>query len=102
MSPPPVSWALLRGGLRLEANKDRSTRNPIRVARVPEQLIVPIDQHAGDPAIPLVTVGDQVAMGQPIAKPASSISAWIHAPVSGRIIEIAERPDSKSNAPLRS
>ncbi|MFL6619249.1 MAG: electron transport complex subunit RsxC [Povalibacter sp.] len=101
MSQASVSWALLRGGLRLNANKERSTRNPIRAASIPDQLIVGLDQHAGDAAIALVQPGDQVRLGQPLARPASQISAWVHSPVSGRILRIETRPDTKSDTSLQ-
>lgn len=81
-----------RGGLRLEANKARSTASPIRQASVPGELIVPLDQHAGASARPLVKVGDDVLLGQPLGEPQSDISAWIHAPVSGRITAVESRP----------
>jgi electron transport complex protein RnfC len=97
MSTRSVTWSLLRGGLRLDTHKKRSTARPIRIASVPDRLFVPLDQHAGDPAIPVVAVGDQVQMGQPIAKPASNISAWIHAPASGRIGGLEQRSSDDGN-----
>jgi len=36
-----------RGGLRLEAHKERSTRRSLRAASQPSTLILPLDQHAG-------------------------------------------------------
>jgi Na+-translocating ferredoxin:NAD+ oxidoreductase subunit C len=97
MSTRSVTWSLLRGGLRLDTHKERSTAHPIRTASVPDRLFVPLDQHAGDAAIAVVAVGDQVQMGQPIAKPASNVSAWIHSPVSGRIETIERRSDDDAH-----
>jgi len=79
-------------GLRLTAHKQRSTRHPVRQANLPAQLVLALDQQAGVPAIALVQVGEQVARGQPIARPAAELSAWLHSPVSGRVMAIEPRP----------
>jgi len=77
--------ARTHGGLRLETYKQRSTQRPLRRASVPAELILPLDQHAGMPARPIVASGDRLARGQPIARPEGSLSAWLHAPVAGRV-----------------
>jgi electron transport complex protein RnfC len=82
----------VRGGLRLNAHKERSTEQPLRPASPVESLVLPLDQHAGAPAAPLVKPGDRVLRGQPIAEPAAEISAWLHSPVSGTIAAIEPRP----------
>ncbi|HEY0941756.1 MAG TPA: electron transport complex subunit RsxC [Steroidobacter sp.] len=82
----------LPGGLRLDAHKERSTKQPIRAASPSERHVIPLDQHAGAPARPLVKAGERVRMYQPIAQPAPGISAWLHAPVSGEVIAIEPRP----------
>ena len=78
----------VRGGLRLEANKTRSTRTPLRLASVPDELFLALDQHEGAPAASLVNVGEQILMGQPVAQPHGDISAWMHSPVSGRVTAV--------------
>lgn len=82
----------IRGGLRLDTNKARSTRLALRAATVPERLLLPLDQHAGAPAIPIVNPGDAVLMGQPIAAPHGDISAWLHSPVSGVVVSVSPPP----------
>jgi electron transport complex protein RnfC len=47
-----------------------------------------MDQHLGAPATPIVKVGDEVKVGQPIAEASSYISAPIFASVSGKITKI--------------
>jgi Na+-translocating ferredoxin:NAD+ oxidoreductase subunit C len=83
--------SLTRGGLRLETHKRRSTTRPLRAASVPELLVLPLDQHAGIAAQPLVAIGDVVTRGQPIARPGGDISAWLHSPVAGRVRAIENR-----------
>lgn len=80
------------GGLRIEAHKERSTKQPIRAASASDRYVIPLDQHSGLPAVPLVKLGERVRMYQPIAQPAPGISAWLHAPVSGEVIAIEPRP----------
>lgn len=82
----------LPGGLRIEAHKERSTKQPIRPASPSERYVLALDQHSGLPAMPLVKPGERVRMYQPIAQPAAGISAWLHAPVSGEVIAIEPRP----------
>ncbi|WHY03489.1 hypothetical protein QNH29_09920 [Neobacillus sp. DY30] len=55
----------------------------------PEIVRIAHSQHVGAPAIPVVTVGDHVTMGQLIGKiPDSSLGAAIHASISGKVVEI--------------
>ena len=82
----------IHGGLRLDANKSPSLRAPLRQARIPERLFVPLSQHIGEIADPLVAVGDSVLKGQTIARSYSYISAPVHAPTSGSVIDIGAYP----------
>lgn len=84
--------SLTRGGLKLDTHKHRSTLRPLRPAPLPDVFVLPLNQHAGHAARPLVAPGDRVARGQPIAEPAGEISAWLHAPASGVVREIESRP----------
>jgi electron transport complex protein RnfC len=80
------------GGLRLDAHKQRSTAKPLRAASVSERFVIPLDQHSGASANPIVKPSERVRMGQPIAQPGPGISAWLHAPASGEVIAIEPRP----------
>jgi electron transport complex protein RnfC len=79
------------GGLHLPEHKSESTGTPIRTAAIPERLILPLKQHIGAPAHLLVKAGDRVLKGQMLAEPAGRISAPIHAPTSGTVVEISEQ-----------
>ncbi len=78
------------GGLKLAGHKKQSMQTGIATAIVPEQLIIPLQQHIGRPAKPVITIGDKVLKGQCIAtlKDPTSITATIHAPSSGEVIAI--------------
>lgn len=82
----------IHGGLRLDAHKQRSRSKPLRIATAPAQVVLPLDQHGGAAATPIVSTGDTVLLGQPIAQPGGDISAWLHAPVSGTVTAIEPRP----------
>lgn len=56
-------------------------------------LIVPLSQHLGNPAVPIVAEGSEVVRGQCIAKADGFMSVAIHAPASGLIRRIAPSPN---------
>lgn len=78
--------ASFRGGLRLEENKTAS--NDIRVLPAPEKVVLPLSQHIGAPAKPLVSIGDKVLRGQPIAEANGYVSTPVHASISGTVTAI--------------
>lgn len=80
------------GGLTLPANKRQSTATAIQQPPLPRRLLLPLQQHIGEPAVPSVEVGQRVLKGQLIAEAGSAISAVLHAPTSGTVVEISERP----------
>jgi len=80
------------GGLRLRHNKKISCQNPVERPSLPELLVVPLLQHAGDIAEPFVSVGEQVFKGQQIGQ--CQPCAAVHSPVSGRVEAIEDRPMS--------
>ena len=82
----------LHGGLRLPAHKSESTALPIQSAPLPEQLVLPIDQHAGEPAQPVVGIGERVLKGQLLAEPATMLGAPVHASSSGTVVAVEPWP----------
>ena len=81
-------FARVRGGVHPETHKDRSAALSILQSGLPERVLLPLRQHAGADAIPLVKVGDSVLKGQLIASAATEISAPVHASTSGRVISM--------------
>ncbi len=55
-------------------------------------LVVPLSQHLGKPAIPIVREGEEVTRGQTIAKADGFLSVAMHAPASGVVKRIALAP----------
>ena len=57
----------------------------------PEHIRIALRQHIGAPAIPVVSVGEQVRAGQLIGKiPDNSLGAAVHASMAGTVREIKE------------
>lgn len=81
-----------RGGLKLLPNKIQSTLTPIRHVPVPDKLVIPLCQHIGREAIPLVKAGDKVLKGQPLGAADGHVSAPVHAPTSGTVESIGMHP----------
>ena len=52
---------------------------------------IPLSQHIGAPANPVVSKGDAVNAGQMIAEPAEGLSVGIHASIDGRISDIMDK-----------
>ena len=80
------------GGLKLEGHKKASTKQPIRPMPIPEQLVVPLHQHIGEIAKVEVEVGQSILKGQRLARCKGYISAPVHAPTSGTVVAIENRP----------
>ena len=95
MSAPTYDLGKLHGVLRLEGHKSNSTAQPIHVIPIPAQLVLPISQHVGDPAQPIVGIGERVLKGQLIAESEGSLCAPVHASSSGRIAAIEPWPVSR-------
>uniref|UniRef100_UPI0035931E4E electron transport complex subunit RsxC n=1 Tax=Thiocapsa sp. TaxID=2024551 RepID=UPI0035931E4E len=56
------------------------------------ELVIPLAQHKGVPAVPLVKVGQEVVRGEPIARAEGFVSVPMHAPATGVIRAIALAP----------
>jgi len=54
----------------------------------PSKLYLPLSQHTGSPSIPCVGKGDEVNEGEVIAKASGVISAQLHAPRKGKVIDV--------------
>ncbi len=87
----PGQWRF-HGGLHLPEHKQESTRLPVGEMPLPRRLVLPLQQHIGEPAEPLVTPGERVLAGQMIARPQGYVSVPIHASSSGTVVEIGEQP----------
>jgi electron transport complex protein RnfC len=80
-----------RGGADIPSWKD--TAGPTSaVLPVPEEVVLPMQQHVGAPCVPLVAVGERVLVGQKIADSDAFVSAPIHASISGKVVSVEKVP----------
>ena len=81
------------GGVHPPENK-LSAGEKIKVLPIPEEVIIPLGQHIGAPATPVVQKGDRVKAGQLIAQASGFVSANIHSSVSGTVTAIDNVTDA--------
>lgn len=79
------------GGIHPYDGKELSKDKPIRAVLPKGDLVYPLSQHIGAPAVPIVKKGDHVLTGQKIAEAAGFVSAPIYATVSGTVKAIEPR-----------
>jgi electron transport complex protein RnfC len=78
-----------KGGVKPPTNKTQSLTLPIAAAPLPSRLVVPLHQSIGGTPRPVVQAGDYVLKGQLIGQADGWISAAVHAPTSGTVVEVA-------------
>lgn len=77
------------GNLRISHHKNTANSAPIKMT-IPQEILLPMSQHIGAPATPVVKVGDEVRVGQLVAEASSAVSAPIYASVSGKVTKIED------------
>jgi len=77
-----------KGGVHPPQLKDWTKEKPIEKMPLPQKVYVFLLNHAGSPSKALVSPGDEVKTGQIIGEPDGFISAYLHSPVTGKVIEI--------------
>lgn len=75
------------GGVHPAENK-LSAAEPIKVAELPKQVVLPLSQHIGAPAKAIVQKGDVVKVGTMIAEAGGFVSAPIFSSVSGKVAKV--------------
>lgn len=84
-----------RHGIHPPEEKDRTRDKSIRRLSFAPHYIIPMSQHAGEPAVPIVSEGQEVVRGEPIAAPQGFVSVPMHAPVTGVVSKIGMARDMK-------
>lgn len=84
------------GGIEPLGHKSLSNQTPIVQANIPPFLVLPLLQNIGEPAQPIVQIGDKVLKGQIIAHCHASncsllMSVPVHASSSGTVVAIESR-----------
>ena len=79
------------GGVHPYEGKELTKDKPIKDVLPQGDLVYPLSQHIGAPAVPIVAKGDRVLRGQKIAEAGGFVSAPIYASVSGSVKAIEPR-----------
>ena len=79
-----------KGGIHPPYNKEYTNQIALKKAEAPKVVYIPLQQHIGAPAKPIVEVGDEVKKGQKIGEPQGFVSTYIHSSVSGKVIAIEQ------------
>ena len=77
-------------GVHPDDHKRPAADAPVRVMPVPAKLYLPLQQHLGGAARPVVLVGQKVKKGELLAEATGMVSAPLHAPTSGTVIAVSE------------
>ena len=78
-----------KGGVHVPHHKELTQAIPLKSAKDPEMVIIPLQQHIGAPCDPLVKVGDRVKVGQKIGQAKAFVSTPVHSSISGTVKKIA-------------
>ncbi len=79
-----------KGGVHPDGRKQATADQAIRKLPLPKVLYVPMQQHIGAPAEPVIMVGQHVLKGELLGRATGAISAPVHAPTSGWIRAVEE------------
>lgn len=89
------------GGLALDDERHISLAPPLMDAGLPVRVYVPIGQHQGRPGELLVEPGQRVLGGQALTSADDDFEVPAHAPCSGTVVGLCERPASHPPGSLR-
>lgn len=73
------------GGTHPPEMKEMAGDKAVETFPVPEEVVVPLQQHIGAPAVAGVQKGDEVRVGSVIGEAGGFVSARVHSPVSGKV-----------------
>ena len=90
------------GNTHVPHHKNTAESVPVKMP-APKEVLLPMSQHIGAPATPIVKVGDEVKVGQLIAESNGYVSSPIHASVSGKVVKLDRylRPDGNKVDAIR-
>jgi electron transport complex protein RnfC len=97
------AFATFRHGVHPPEHKELTAAAPIRRMPFPDEVILPVRQHAGKPAVPVVSKGDRVERGDVVAAADGFVSAPVHASATGTVTDVAwwPHPDGTSCPAVR-
>ncbi len=78
-----------KGGVHPPEHKSLTEHLAFEIMPIPKQVVIPISQHLGKPAKPIVKKGSEVKCGEVIAEQDGFISSPVHSPVNGKVQKLA-------------
>ena len=81
-----------KGGVHPPEEKIWTEKKAIEIMPLPVQVVIPLQQHIGRPSKPIVKIGDQVKVGDPLSEADGFISVPVHASIAGEVKAIEPRP----------
>ncbi|MDO8535859.1 MAG: electron transport complex subunit RsxC [Candidatus Omnitrophota bacterium] len=88
------------GGVHPSPHKNLTSDGSIKRLFLPKRVVLPLSQHTGSPAEPIVKVGDAVKAFSEIAKATGFVSSPVHASISGKVTKISNSPTPTSSRAL--
>ncbi len=85
-----MKLSTFKSGIHPNSFKHYSEKKKIEKMSVPDEVFIPLQQHIGKPAKPIVKKKDEVKTGQIIAEADGFISSVIHSPITGKVKKIDE------------
>lgn len=79
---------MFKGGVKLLDFKSLSKNSEIEEFKEPDKVVIPLSQHTGAPAKPVVKKGDYVIEGQVIGEINGFVSSYVHSSISGKVVDI--------------
>jgi H+/Na+-translocating ferredoxin:NAD+ oxidoreductase subunit C len=103
MSLLSFNGSKFRHGVHPPEHKELTAARPIRRMPYPNEVVIPLRQHAGKPAKLVVREGDRVLRGDVLGEADGFVSVPVHASASGRIVEIGlwPHPDGSQDVAVR-
>ena len=87
-----MAFKTFPGGIHPDDNKHHSSFYEIQKMPLPKKIVIPLSQHIGGLANPLVKIGDYVKTGEKIAEATGFVSIPMHSSVSGTVTAIEYFP----------
>lgn len=80
------------GGIHPPHSKSQTEHSKTTEFPAPEVAVIPLSQHIGAPAVPVVEKGERVLVGQLIGEPKGTVSAAVHASIAGTVVAVRPSP----------
>ena len=85
-------------GVKIAGHKALTSALPAELLGYGGEIAIPVRQHAGAPAEPVVAAEQHVRRGELIARASGAVSANIHASVCGTVKAVEERADGRGGS----